>query len=164
MKKDVQTLKQNLRPDGEFSGMIVNGMTYADKAKSGTALIDACQDISSTDPVEIGSYLGFSLSVKFSGFVHKIIIKGAVSYQVEMGDDIYGNITRINNALGKIEDQLEEYKVKHDNLQQQMNASKAEINKPFQYEAELKEKSARLAELDAQLNIANNAKSDDPAA
>lgn len=164
MKKDVQTLKQNLRPDGEFSGMIVNGMTYSDKPKSGTALIDACQDISSTDPVEIGSYLGFSLSVKFSSFTHKIILKGAVSYQVELGDDIYGNITRINNALGKINEQLEEYKVKRDNLQQQMDAAKAEINKPFQYETELAQKSARLAELDAQLNIANNAKSDDPAA
>ena len=164
MKKDVQTLKQNLRPDGNFAGMVINGMTYTEKEKAGTALIDACQDISSTDPVEIGSYLGFSLSVKFSGFVHKIIIKGAVSYQVEMGDDIYGNITRLNNALGKIEDQLGAYRVKRDNLQQQMDAAKAEINKPFQYETELAQKSARLAELDAQLNIANNAKSDDPAA
>lgn len=164
MKKDVQTLKQNLRPDGEFSGMIVNGMTYSDKPKSGTALIDACKDISSTDPVEIGSYLGFAMFVKFSSFTHKIILKGAVSYQVELGDDIYGNITRINNALGKIEDQLGAYRVKRDNLQQQMDAAKAEINKPFQYETELAQKSARLAELDAQLNIANNAKSDDPAA
>ena len=133
--------------------MVINGMTYTEKEKAGTALIDACKDISSTDPVEIGSYLGFSLSVKFSGFVHKIIIKGAVSYQVEMGDDIYGNITRINNALGKINEQLEEYKVKRDNLQQQMDAAKAEINKPFQYETELAQKSARLAELDAALNI-----------
>lgn len=153
MKKDIQTLKQNLRLDGEFSGMIVNGMTYADKAKSGTALIDACQDISSTDPVEIGSYLGFAMFVKFSSFTHKLIIKGMVSYQVDMGDDIYGNITRINNALGKIEDQLGDYRVKRDNLQQQMDAAKAEINKPFQYETELAQKSARLAELDAQLNI-----------
>lgn len=153
IETDIQILKQHLRPDGNFAGMVINGMTYTDKEKAGTALIDACKDVASADPVEIGSYLGFTMFVKFSGFVHKIIIKGAVSYQVEMGDDIYGNITRINNALGKIEDQLEEYKVKHDNLQQQMNASKAEINKPFQYEAELAQKSARLAELDAALNI-----------
>ena len=153
IETDIQILKRHLCPDGNFAGMVINGMTYTDKEKAGTALIDACQDISSTDPVEIGSYLGFSLSVKFSGFVHKIIIKGAVSYQVEMGDDIYGNITRINNALGKIEDQLGAYKTKLENLQQQMDAAKAEINKPFQYENELKEKSARLAELDAQLDI-----------
>ena len=73
--------------------------------------------------------------------------------RVELGDDVFGNITRINNALGKIEDQLGAHKVKLDNLQQQMDAAQAELNKPFQYEAELKEKSARLAELDALLNI-----------
>ena len=153
LQKDLQTLKQNVRPDGEFAGMVINGITYTDKEKAGTALIDACQDISSKDPVEIGSYLGFSMSVKFSGFEHKIIIKGAVSYQVELGGDVFGNITRINNAFGKIDAQLEAYKAKHDNLQQQMDAAKAEINKPFLYEDELAQKSARLAELDAQLNI-----------
>ena len=153
LQADIQTLKQNLRPDGEFAGMIINGMTYSEKEKAGTALIDACQDISSTDPVEIGSYLGFAMYVKFSSFSHIIIIKGAVSYQVELGGDVYGNITRINNALGKIEDQLAAYKAKHDNLQQQMDAAKVEINKPFQYEDELTQKSARLAELDSVLNI-----------
>ncbi len=153
IETDIQTLKQNLRPDGNFAGMVINGMTYTEKEKAGTALIDACKDVASADSVEIGSYLGFTMFVKFSSFTHKLIIKGMVSYQVDMGDDIYGNITRINNALGKIEDQLGAYRVKRDNLQQQMDAAKAEINKPFQYETELAQKSARLAELDAQLNI-----------
>ena len=153
LQTDLQTLKQNVHPDGEFTGMVINEMTYTDKEKAGTALIDACKDVSSNEQVEIGSYLGFAMFVKFSGFGHKIIIKGAVSYQVELGNDVYGNITRINNALGKINEQLEAYKVKLDNLVQQQEAAKAEINKPFQYEDELKQKSARLAELDAQLNI-----------
>lgn len=153
LQTDLQTLKQNLRPDGEFAGMIINGMTYSEKEKAGTALIDVCKDVASREPVEIGSYLGFAMSVKFDGFDHKIIIKGVVSYQVEIGNDVYGNITRINNALGKIEDQLATYKAKHDNLQQQMDAAKVEINKPFQYEDELTQKSARLAELDSVLNI-----------
>ncbi len=153
LQTDIQTLKQNVHPDGEFAGMAIKGMTYTDKEKAGTALIDACKDLSSNETVEIGSYLGFAMFVKFSGFGHKIIIKGAVSYQVELGNDVYGNITRINNALGNINEQLEAYKVKLDNLVQQQEAAKAEINKPFQYEDELKQKSARLAELDAQLNI-----------
>ena len=153
IETDIQTLKQNTRSDGAFSGMVINGMTYTDKEKAGTALIDACKDISSADPVEIGSYLSFKMSVKFSSFTYKLIIKGVVSYQVELGDDVFGNITRINNALGKIEDQLSAYKVKRDNLQQQMDAAQAELNKPFQYESELAQKSARLAELDAELNI-----------
>lgn len=153
IQKDIQTLKKNVRTDGVFSGMVVNDVTYTDKEKAGTALIDACKDITSADPVEIGSYLGFKMSVKFSGFVHKLALKGVVSYQVELGDDVFGNITRINNALGKIDEQLGAHKVKLDNLQQQMDAAKAEINKPFQYEDELAQKSARLAELDALLNI-----------
>ena len=153
LQTDLQTLKQNVRPDGEFAGMVINGMTYSVKEKAGTALIDVCKDVASREPVEIGSYLGFAMSVKFDGFEHKIIIKGAVSYQVDLGGDVYGNITRINNALGKIDAQLAAYKAKHDNLQQQMDAAKAEINKPFQYETELAQKSARLAELDAALNI-----------
>ena len=130
MENDIQTLKQNLRPDGEFAGMVINGITYTDKEQAGTALIDACQDISSKDPVEIGSYVGFTMYIKFDGFDHKIIIKGVVSYKVDLGSDVYGNITRINNALGKIGDQLEAYKTKLTNLQQQMDAAKAEINKP----------------------------------
>ena len=153
LQTDLQTLKKNLHSAGEFSGMVINGMTYTDKEKAGTALLDVCKDVASREPVEVGSYLGFSMSVKFDGFDHKIIIKGVVSYQVEIGNDVYGNITRINNALGKIEDQLAAYKAKYDNLQQQMDAAKVEINKPFQYEDELTQKSARLAELDAQLNI-----------
>lgn len=153
LQADIQTLKQNQRPDGGFSGMSINGMAYTDKEQAGAALIDACKGIGSQEPVEIGSYLGFSLSVKFSGFAHKIIIKGAVSYQVELGSDIYGNITRINNALGKIDEKLAAYKAKLDHLLRQMDAAKAEINQPFQYETELAQKSARLAELDAQLNI-----------
>lgn len=153
LQADIQTLKQNVHQDGSFTGMVINDRIYTDKEQAGTALIDACRDVSSADPVEIGSYLGFALSVKFGGFGHKIIIKGAVSYQVELGNDVFGNITRINNALSKISDQLEAYKTKHDNLQQQMDAAKAEINKPFLYEDVLAQKSARLAELDAQLNI-----------
>lgn len=153
LQTDLQTLKQNLRPDGEFAGMIINGMTYSEKEKAGTALLDVCKDAASQEPVEIGCYLGFSMSVKFGGFSHKVILQGAVSYQIELGSDIYGNITRINNALGKMEDQLHFHETKLTNLQQQMDAAKAEINKPFQYEAELAQKSARLAELDAQLNI-----------
>ena len=153
LQADIQTLKQNVHQDGSFTGMVINDRIYTDKEQAGTALIDACRDVSSADPVEIGSYLGFALSVKFGGFGHKIIIKGTVSYQVELGNDVFGNITRINNALSKISDQLEAYKTKHDNLQQQMDAAKAEINKPFLYEDELAQKSARLAELDAQLNI-----------
>ena len=146
-------MKQNLHPNGEFAGMVINGDTYLVKEQAGTALIDACKDVSSTEPVEIGSYLGFTMFVKFSGYAYKIILKGAISYQVDIGNDIYGNITRLNNALGKIEEQLQSCQTKLENLLQQQEAAKVEVGKPFPFEEELCIKSARLAELDAQLNI-----------
>lgn len=153
MQEDMQTLKKNLRPDGSFASMVINGRIYTDKEKAGTALIDACKGVSSTDPVKIGSYLGFAMSVKFSGYGHKIILKGVIAYQVELGSDIYGNITRINNALGKMEEQLQTHKTKLETLLQQQEAAKAEVNKPFEFEAELAQKSERLAVLDAELKI-----------
>lgn len=153
MQADLQTLRQHVRPDGEFAGMEIQGRIYKEKEAAGTALIDACKEVSSTDPADIGSYLGFALSVKFSAYTYKLTIKGAVAYQVDLGDDIYGNITRINNALGKIEEKLNAYETKLEDLIRQREAAKAEVNKPFPQEEELKQKSARLAELSAALNI-----------
>ena len=128
-------------------------MSYTDKASAGTALLDACREITGMEPVIIGNYRGFALSVKFSGFTHKLTLKGAVSYQVELGADARGNFTRIANALDKMPESLETCKIKLSNLLQQQEAAKAEIGKPFPQEEELQRKSARLAELDAELNI-----------
>ena len=89
----------------------------------------------------------------FTGFTHELKLKGAVAYQVELGTDVKGNLTRIDNALEKLPERLEDYETTLANLLQQQEAAKAEIGKPFQYEDDLRSKSARLAELDAELNI-----------
>ena len=156
LQTDIQTLKQHPHPADGFAGMEIQGMTYTDKASAGTALLDACQEISSTEPANIGSYRGFSLSVKFSGFTHKLNLKGAVAYQVELGADARGNLTRIDNALDKMPESLKNYKTKLTNLLQQQEAAKAESGKPFPQEEELRLKSARLAELDAELNLSSS--------
>lgn len=96
---------------------------------------------------------------KSNGFVQKLIIKGAIVYQVELGVDIRGNMTRIDNALNKISEKLEDYKIKLSNILQQQEAAREEVGKPFPYEDELRQKSARLAELDAELNL-STAKTD----
>lgn len=153
LQSDIQILTQHPHPADGFAGMEIQGISYTDKASAGTALLDACQEITDTEPVNIGSYRGFSLSVKFSGFIHKLNLKGAVAYQVELGADARGNITRIDNALDKMPESLENYKTKLSNLLQQQEAAKAEVGKPFPQEEELRQKSARLAELDAELNI-----------
>ena len=153
IQSDLETLNQNPHPADGFAGMEIHGVTYADKADAGTALIDACQEISSIEPVAIGSYRGFTLSVKSNSFNHKLSIKGIVAYQVDLGADARGNIIRIDNALDKINESLESWKTKLSNLLQQQEAAKAEVGKLFEHEEELRKKSARLAELDAELNI-----------
>ena len=153
LQKDIQTLNQHPRPEGGFTGMEILGKAYTDKAEAGTALLDAMQDVTGKEPVIVGSYRGFGLSVKFTGFIHELKLKGAVAYQVELGTDVKGNLTRIDNALEKLPERLEDYETTLANLLQQQEAAKAEIGKPFQYEDDLRSKSARLAELDAELNI-----------
>lgn len=154
IQSDIQTLSQHPHPADGFAGMEIQGSIYTDKAEAGTALLDACCEITDTEPVTIGSYRGFTLSVKFNGFlVQKIYLKGAVSYQVEIGTDARGNITRIDNALDRFAENLEDWQTKLANLLQQQEAARAEVGKPFPHEEELRLKSARLAELDAELNI-----------
>ncbi len=150
---DIQTLSQHPRPAEGFAGMEILGAAYTDKTDAGTALMDAIQDVTSEEPVTIGSYRGFGLSVKFTGFTHKLSLKGAIAYNVELGTDARGNLVRIDNALDKIPERLADYETTLANLLQQQEAAKSEINKPFQYEEELRVKSARLTELDAELNI-----------
>ena len=150
---DIQTLNQHPRLAEGFAGIEILGAAYADKAEAGTALLDAIQDVTDEEPVIIGSYRGFGLSVKFTGFTHKLSLKGAIAYNVELGTDARGNLVRIDNALDKIPERLEDYETTLANLLQQQEAAKSEINKPFQYEEELRVKSARLTELDAELNI-----------
>ena len=133
--------------------MEILGNAYADKAEAGTALLDAMQDVTGKEPVIVGSYRGFDLSVKFTGFIHELKLKGAVAYQVELGTDVKGNMTRIDHALDKLPERLEDYETTLANLLQQQEAAKVEIGKPFQHEEELRLKSARLAELDSELNI-----------
>lgn len=154
IQSDIQTLSQYPHPTDGFAGMEIQGITYTDKAEAGTALLDACSEITDTEPVTIGSYRGFALSVKFNGFlVQKIYLKGTVSYQVELGTDARGNLTRIDNALDRLAENLENWQTKLENLLQQQEAAKKEVGKPFPHEDELRLKSARLAELDAELNI-----------
>ena len=153
LKSDIQILNQHPRPEEGFSGIEIQGMKYTDRTEAGTALMDAVQSITDTDTVAIGSYRGFALAAKFSGFQHKLSLKGAVAYQVEMGEDPRGNLIRLDNALEKIPERLKDYGTTLANLLQQQEAAKAEVGKPFQFEEELRLKSARLAELDAELNI-----------
>ena len=153
LRTDIQTLNQHPRPEGGFAGMEILGVSYTDRKEAARALFFAMQDIKDKGTVIVGSYRGFGLSARFGGFSHELSLKGAVSYKVELGTDSLGNMTRIDHALDKLPERLEDYETTLANLLQQQEAAKVEIGKPFQHEEELRLKSARLAELDSELNI-----------
>ncbi len=153
LKEDIQTLGQHPRPAEGFAGIEIQGTSYTDRTEAGTALLDAMQGVAGTEPVAVGSYRGFALNIRYTGFCHELSLKGAVAYRVELGMDVRGNLIRMDNALGSLPGKLECYEKNLADLLQQQEAAKAEVGKPFQYEEELRRKSARLAELDAELNI-----------
>jgi N12 class adenine-specific DNA methylase len=136
-----------------FAGMVVKGTAYEGREAAGMALLEACKEVKDAEPVLIGSYRGFTMSVSVSLFKHKLALKGEMTHETDLGTDVRGNLMRIDHALEKMPDRLMAIKAQLDNLFAQQEAAKGEVGKPFPQEDELREKSARLAELDALLNI-----------
>ena len=155
LEADMKTLAEHPHPEDGFAGMEVRGDTLTDKENAGAALLDACKEVKGTDPVPVGSYRGFAMSVSFDAFrqEYMLLLKGQMTHRATLGTDPRGNLTRINNALSQMPQRLEAVKNQLDNLYQQQAAAKAEVGKPFPQEQELRDKSARLAELDVLLNM-----------
>ena len=153
LKQDMETLAANQPPEGEFAGMVIRGDTLTDKDNAGAAILEACKELKSGDTVEIGSYRGLNMSLSFNGFHVDLILKGAMTHQTELGTDARGNLARIDHALEAVPDRLQSVQAQLDNLYQQQTAAKAELGKPFLQETELQEKSNRLAQLNALLDI-----------
>ena len=155
LEADMKTLAEHPHPEDGFAGMEVRGDTLTDKENAGAALLDACKEVKGSDPVSVGSYRGFAMSVSFDAFrqEYMLLLKGEMTHRTALGTDPRGNLTRIDNALAQMPQRLEAVKNQLDNLYQQQAAAKAEVGKPFPQEQELRDKSARLAELDVLLNI-----------
>ena len=138
-----------------FAGMEIRGDTLVDKENAGAALLDACKEVKGTDPVQIGSYRGFAMYVSFRAFEkqYELTLRGEMSHTAILGTDPRGNLTRIDNALAQMPQRLESVQAQLENLYQQQEAAKAELGRPFPYEQELRTKSARLLELDMELNM-----------
>lgn len=135
--------------------MTVRKDFLTDKENAGAALVDAFKDVKGLDPVPIGRYRGFNMSLTLEDFGKEYILtlKGKMTHQVTLGRDPRGNLTRIDNVLNNIEKRLEAVNERLDALYVQVENAKAELGKPFPQEEELKVKSARLAELNVELNI-----------
>ena len=152
---DMQTLAGHPHPVDGFAGMEVKGDFLTDKDNAGAAILEAFKDAKGLEPVPIGSYRGFSMSLTVENFGKDFILtlKGKMSHRVELGKDARGNLVRIDNALAQMPERYKTVQGRLENVQAQLATAKAELGKPFPQEAELKEKSARLAELNAELNI-----------
>ena len=152
---DMKTLEQHPHPKDGFAGMEVKGDFLTDKDNAGAAILEAFKDAKGLEPVPIGSYRGFSMSLTVENFGKNfyLTLKGRMSHRVELGKDARGNLVRIDNALAQMPERYKTVQGRLENVQAQLATAKAELGKPFPQEAELKEKSARLAELNAELNI-----------
>ena len=152
---DMQTLSAHPHPVDGFAGMEVKGDLLTDKDNAGAAILEAFKDAKGMEPVPIGSYRGFAMSLTVEDFGRDFILslKGKMNHRVTLGKDARGNLTRIDNALNAMPDRLQNVRNTLDALTAQMETAKAELGKPFPQEDELRTKSARLAELNAELNI-----------
>lgn len=157
-EQDAERLKANAHYDAEqkevFS-MTLMDTAYAKKEDAGKALLGLLgAAMGAEKPVEIGSYKGFKLQIVYYALEQQFHAQlvGAGSHDTQLGADVLGNITRINNTLNSIPDRIVTYEEKLAQMQKQLENAKEELKQPFLQEAELAEKSKRLAELDALLN------------
>ena len=155
LEADMQTLAAHPLPAEDFVGMEIRGDRLTDKENAGAALLDTCKEVKGKDPVQIGSYRGFTMSVAFDSMwkTYTLTLKGQMTHRVELGSDARGNLVRIENALDKMPERLRSVQEQLENLYNQQAAAKAEVGKPFPQEQELAAKTARLIELDMELNL-----------
>nr|WP_243157637.1 SNF2-related protein [Clostridium perfringens] len=156
LKQDVETAKQHPKPtDDRFVGMEVKGVFYSEKADAGKAIIEACEQMNSPDPIPLGKYRGFETELLFNTAErnYEVRLKGATSRNVPLGDDAHGNIIRLDNGIDRFAESLSLAENDLENIKNQLETAKKEVQKPFSQEEELRTKLARLDELNILLNM-----------
>ena len=166
LKNDAQIADAHPQDKENFCGMTIKGMVFDEKKAAGERLMLACKEMPNADMMLLGTYRGFELNIRFDSFKneHQIVLRGELSYPVPLGDDPRGNIVRLDNAIGNFADRIADAEAALDSLEQQKQAAEVEIAKPFAQEEELQTKSARLAELDALLNMEHQSSRTEPEA
>ena len=154
-ERDMQLAAENPKPENGFAGMEIMGEYYTEKEKAGKAIIQACAQMTETNEITLGTYRGFSLTLFYYGIMnqYKIKIKGAMSYTVPLGEDIFGNITRLDHAIANISGTLEADKAELEEIKVQLKNAQEEMAIPFPKEKELEEKTKRLNEIIVKLRL-----------
>ena len=154
LKSDIERVTEHPKPSDEtFVGMTVKGAFYSEKADAGNAILEACKEMTNPEPIPLGEYRGFTMELYFEAREYKVRLKGELGYPVTLGTDIFGNITRLDNALEGLPKRLEMNEMELDNLKKQFETAKVDVERPFPQEEELKAKTDRLNELNALLNV-----------
>ena len=155
VKADAQLAAAHPQMQEGFCGMTIKGVAYDEKKTAGERLVLACSELPNAEEKVIGNYRGFELSLRFDTFrsEYQAILKGQRRYPVALGTDPLGNIIRLDNSLNNFPERITAAENELDTLHQQQAAAQIEVEKPFPQEEELAEKSARLAELNAQLDV-----------
>ena len=155
LKADAQLAAVHPQGKEEFCGMVIKGVAYDEKKTAGERLVLACSELPNAEEKVIGSYRGFELSLRFDAFrtEYQALLKGQRKYTVPLGNDPLGNIIRLDNSLNNFPERITAAENELTTLHQQQAAAQIEVEKPFPQEEELAEKSARLAELNAQLDV-----------
>jgi len=155
LETDMQTLAAHPHPEKGFAGMEIRGDRLGDKENAGAVLLDTCREMTGTEPISIGSYRGFAMFVNFDAVNkrYELVLRGEMRHKAVLGSDARGNLIRIENVLDQMPQRLASVQAQLDDLYQQRDAAQKEVEKPFLFEAELQEKTARLMELDVELNM-----------
>ena len=151
----METVSSHPLPEKDFVGMKVDNTWIMEREDAGNVILESCKKSSRGEVIPIGGYRGFDLSVQYDLFNNRfqMMLQGALTHRTDVGTDPRGNILRLDNLLASLPQRCENTKDRLENSRKQLADAKAELGKPFPQEEELKTKSARLAELDAELNL-----------
>ena len=154
-KVDIETANKHPASPDHFPPMTIEGVLHVEKKAAGSAILAACGNMKFGEIVELGQYRGFDLALSFDGFanLHRLTLFGKITHSVELGSDIFGNITRIDNVLTGLGEALEKTQRNLANTEKQLQTAKEEVDRPFPQEQEYAEKSTRLRELDILLGM-----------
>lgn len=156
MEEDIIKLQEYTKPNSDgFSPMRFDNQTYSDKENAGKRLLECFKELKSMEEKEIGEYRGFKMKLAFNSFSKnfQLTLKNKYHYMVELGSDVFGNITRINNCLESIEKDIPKERDWLDNLNHQLENAKVEVQKEFPQEQELQDKEKRLEALNIELKL-----------
>lgn len=157
LTKDAATYVKNER--AEFT-ITINGVVYTDRVEGGKAMTAYAGRMLGR---KIGEYHGFDLYAGMKAEWLQVMVKGATAYWFELGPDAGGNIQRLNNLIKSYPERLLTAKKDLENLYAEQKTVSETVKKPFFHETELKQKLARLAEIDNQIAQSEKEKSEDTA-